>query len=219
MRCEELRNDWLSAWVDGDVDDAQRRRIEEHLAGCSGCREEAESFRALSREAGRLPREIAPPRDLWPDIARRIAAEDRTSGRWRGARTWRGVAAAAVVAVAVLAGVSIGRHASPPADAGRSTTVVQASLAGTGDLDGAIAEYARASRMLREALARRQASMNGDTVRVVFDNLAIIDSAIERIRVALAADPGNRDLAVLLVATYQQEIELLQRATQMGAKG
>ncbi len=217
MRCEELRSEWLSAWVDGDVDEAQRRRIEEHLAGCPGCCEEAAALEDLSRAARELPREIEPARDLWPGIAGRIAAAGLTPSR-RRAVAWRGIAAAALVVAAVLVGVSVGRRSLPPAPPATSAAV-PASLTGAGNLDGAIAEYARASRMLREALARRQAAMNDDTARVVFDNLAIIDGAIGRIRTALASDPGNRDLAVLLVATYQQEIELLQRATQMGAKG
>jgi len=36
---------------------------------------------------------------------------------------------------------------------------------------------------------------------------------------ALARDPGNRELPMLLVTAYRQEIDLLRRVTQLPSRG
>ena len=53
---------------------------------------------------------------------------------------------------------------------------------------------------------------------VVRDNLHVIDRAIQQIQSALEQDPNNVDLAHQLVASYQREISLLERATSMPAE-
>jgi len=40
---------WLSALVDGELDDVERDRILNHLAGCAACRVEANELRAIKR--------------------------------------------------------------------------------------------------------------------------------------------------------------------------
>lgn len=40
---------WLSALVDGELDDVERDRILNHLAGCAPCRVEANELRAIKR--------------------------------------------------------------------------------------------------------------------------------------------------------------------------
>src|SRR5262245_13183545 len=40
---------WLSALVDGELDDVERDRVLNHVAGCEGCRQEANAMRALKR--------------------------------------------------------------------------------------------------------------------------------------------------------------------------
>jgi hypothetical protein len=47
--------DELSAYINGEVDDETRTRIQAHLAECSGCREEYESMNLLWTELAELP--------------------------------------------------------------------------------------------------------------------------------------------------------------------
>ena len=44
----------VSAYLDGEVEDAERARIERHLAGCGGCQAAIDQFRTVIRLAGRL---------------------------------------------------------------------------------------------------------------------------------------------------------------------
>jgi predicted anti-sigma-YlaC factor YlaD len=53
LRCVDLVR-VVSAYLDGEVDDVQRARIERHLAGCAGCRAAVDQYRTVSRLAGRL---------------------------------------------------------------------------------------------------------------------------------------------------------------------
>ena len=59
LRCIEL-GDGISAFIDGQVDDAERARIERHLQGCPGCRAAVDQFETIRRLAGRLsPADVA----------------------------------------------------------------------------------------------------------------------------------------------------------------
>ena len=59
LRCIELV-DGISAFIDGQVDDAERARIERHLQGCPGCRAAVDQFETIRRLAGRLsPADVA----------------------------------------------------------------------------------------------------------------------------------------------------------------
>ena len=44
----------MTAYLDGEVDEDQRRRIDQHLDGCQGCRAALYQFRTVIRLAGRL---------------------------------------------------------------------------------------------------------------------------------------------------------------------
>jgi anti-sigma factor RsiW len=53
LRCIELVS-LVTAYLDGEVDQEQRRRIDNHLDGCQGCRAALHQFRTVIRLAGRL---------------------------------------------------------------------------------------------------------------------------------------------------------------------
>lgn len=117
----------LGEYIDGELDDARLARVQEHLDRCAECLGEVDGMLELQAGARALPREIAPSRDLWPEIAARLQqsarpphgmapapqgtgrviegdfqSRSRRSG-WRQ-RGW--VAAAAVVLVAISSGTT-----------------------------------------------------------------------------------------------------------------
>ena len=53
----------LSSYIDGEVSAAEARRVEEHAAGCSVCRDEIESLRTTVDLVRALP-ELEPPRSF-----------------------------------------------------------------------------------------------------------------------------------------------------------
>ena len=53
MRCVEFV-ELISDYLQGDVSDEQRFRIEHHLEGCAGCRAALEQIKTVIRVTGRL---------------------------------------------------------------------------------------------------------------------------------------------------------------------
>ncbi|GHH72360.1 hypothetical protein GCM10017673_27310 [Streptosporangium violaceochromogenes] len=62
--CGELV-DLVTAYLENDLDDPTLRRLQEHLAGCEGCRRYLAQFRATVGALGALPPEplAAPARE------------------------------------------------------------------------------------------------------------------------------------------------------------
>jgi hypothetical protein len=71
MSCDKMENR-LHDYVDGLLPKTEQGEFERHLDACPDCRQEAQFLRSLRRQAAILPKSIAPPRDLWPEIAARI---------------------------------------------------------------------------------------------------------------------------------------------------
>lgn len=76
-------------------------------------------------------------------------------------------------------------------------------------------EYAAVREALREKLDEVRPNLAPETVKVVDDSLATIDSAIKEIETALANDPGNHGLIRSLVAVYDQEVGLLRQVSRV----
>jgi anti-sigma factor RsiW len=73
MKCEQVSNE-LIAYLDRRMDSAERREVEEHLAGCASCRKRAEEFRAISSLMDEMP-VIEPSLGFDARIRQRVAAE------------------------------------------------------------------------------------------------------------------------------------------------
>lgn len=209
----------LSAWLDGELANGERRAVEAHLADCAACRAVGDDLRQLARIASKLP--ASPPdRNLWPGIEARLRSSQVTPiaaprSRWRAPATWAGL-----VAAGLLVGVAIGRW---PA---QGTAVQQDSstaVATTGRRDAATARPATldagqlsqstgvAVGQLEQLLLTQTQQLDTSTVRVLVQNLARIDSAIADAERALAADPSNAYVSRHLAATTKRKVDLLRR--------
>jgi len=96
LTCRDLQP-FLSTYVDGEFDAAERARMDAHLEGCPACaalvRAEAAFLAALGRAAD-VP--VAAPAGLRHRVLAGLDAEDRAARRPPGVRTWLTVAAALV---------------------------------------------------------------------------------------------------------------------------
>lgn len=177
----------------------------------------------IEAEARRLPRDIPPERDLWPQIAARIAHEPAAESGWRG---WRlvGAMAAAVALVAVssivtlwLAGPSepvvVSVPTAPPAISRQARTIPDSATFGPDVSLGP--KYERARQQLSRDLDEQLESLPPDSREVVEKNLAQIRQALAEINGALAEDPDNVLLQQLLMAAYQDEMSMLMEVNRM----
>jgi anti-sigma factor RsiW len=78
LRCIEFVS-LVTAYLDGQVDVEQRRRIDKHLEGCQGCQTALDQFQTVIRLAGRLS--AADVADVDPLIRDRLTATLRVPRR------------------------------------------------------------------------------------------------------------------------------------------
>ena len=220
MTCQEAM-ERLDDLVDGTLAEGEAENLARHLVACPGCREEERALRELLARTASLPPEIAPQRDLWPGIARRL---ERGSGavvafppRWSlglGGRPMLAVAAVALAAVSssVTAFLLRGPGSAPPTP---EVTLQPAVFeAGEASIRSAEAEYEQAATALLASLEARRASLSPQTVAVVENNLALIDAALRQVREALRKDPGNPSLVRMLASTHRKKVDVLQRVVR-----
>jgi tetratricopeptide (TPR) repeat protein len=72
---------------------------------------------------------------------------------------------------------------------------------------------------LQRALDAERTKLDPETVRVLEQNLATIDAAIEQSRRALQADPSNVYLNTHLASERQRKLVLLRRAAALATTG
>ena len=201
MTCDELR-DLIDDLAAGRLADPRRQAALAHVAGCGECAADLEAAKALAGPLAALPASIAPPRDLWPDIAARTAPRPAR----RGYRPLLAIAAALALVLgssAVTILVMTDRTTAPAATA-------DAAPAARFE-----ARYVAQARELGDLLERQRALLAPETIEALERNLEIIDAAIADSRAALAADPSNQELEMLLRAGYEQKVDLLERVTQL----
>lgn len=208
----------LNDWVDGLLAPAAAGEAEAHLAECPVCDDAVVRLRALQALTAELPRSIEPPEGTWDAIAARTVDLGRTRREvLRGLRL--PLAIAATVLVAVSAGATAlflraeAESAADPAVA--STPASMPATASAAQVLVAEDSYQREyERLIAEFRARRDV-LDPATVAVVEENLRIVEGALETARGALAADPSNRDLPLLITSTHRQRIQLVERALRL----
>lgn len=206
MTCRQAEP-MLDDLVDGQLSGETRRRLRRHLDGCESCAAQLASLEELLSRVADLPRATLPREDLWPRIAPRLAARSSVSP-WP---VWLRQATAAVLLMAlggVLSQVLWPGGEAPPATEPRPAL---ATFDPRADFALAEADYLRAKEALWAAVYHGRHVESAETREVVERNLRVIDEAIEELRQALAADPGNQQLESLLLAQHRTEIDLLQR--------
>lgn len=215
----DLWMDRLSEYLDGDLNQDEQRQLEQHLESCETCRSVLQELRAVVARAEGLP-DREPEADLWPAVSAAMAERQVISLEARKQRVRRFsfslpqlVAAAAVLALVTAGSMWLalrnpGRNLA--AASGSNGPIVRPVSFGRGRADSAIAE-------LQRVLTEESGRLDSSTVRILAENLALIDRAIGQARKALESDPGNPYLNEHLARTMRKKIEVLRRAADLAA--
>jgi hypothetical protein len=212
----------LSEYIDGELDGAERDALEAHLAGCGQCYATLADLRDVVARAKTLA-DREPAQDLWSGIRAGITGNQpvRLSDRRDRLVRRRFSLTAAQLLAASIALVLMSSSAMWLALRNEKTpqpTPSAVDLSHRSDQfrqarwkvqsDQAIAE-------LQDALEQNESKMDTATVRIVRENLAVIDRAIAQAQHALRRDPGNTYLNQHLAKAMRQKIELLRRANAL----
>ncbi len=163
---------------------------------------EHRSEKSLEQQLMELPRDVAPPRNLWPGISQRLTAPRRS----------RPVLMAACVATAAACIASLFTWALlRRADAPQGLTVV---AQGNPYNAGLSAKYVKAHDELQKTFQERLVLLEPTTRAQIEASLQTIRQAHESIRRALQADPSSPLLEELWQSTWHDEIDLYDRVVQ-----
>lgn len=224
--------DRLSDYLDGDMPAGERTALEAHLTDCAACRATAAELRRVVARAHALE-DRPPAADLWPGIAERIGVSTGQHVVSLAARRERRrlvfsipqALAAGITLMLFSSGVVwLALHAptttstlvgpvavAPNPSAGPSVRPIRNGWpAANTTYDAAVAD-------LQRALEAGRSRLDTGTVRVIEQNLRIIDGAIAQARAALAADPGNAYLNLHLADTMRRKLELLRQANAIAS--
>ena len=210
----------LSAFVDGDLPQAEAQAVRAHAAGCPRCTLSIGELRAMLTAARALERPEPPP-TLWAAVDWALEKHERPW--WLSLRIFGTGALAGAAAVSVIAlGLSSWRahHAAESASAPSPATAVAAA---DPLLDEAEAEFARAAaayeksiEKLRGLLEREEPRWSPAERARCAERLAQLDEAIATSREAARKSPADGLGNEQLFAAYQQKIAFLAEAVHRG---
>lgn len=219
----------LSAYLDDELETEERGALQQHLDTCAECAATLDELRRVVHRARALE-DRPPARDLWPDIAARIGISgddlSRRRARRRVSLTVPQLVAASLLLAVASAGAAFITLRSTSRAGDRSQQVVRApgsagptstrTVAWTSRVDSSTA---RAVAGLQRALAegRRSGRLDSLTVRTLEHSLAVIDTAVDEARRALAADPRSAYLNLHLADTMRRKLEFLREATRIAS--
>lgn len=162
----------------------------------------------LMRDASRLPREIAPERDLWPEIE---AAIDVVTERPR----WPKYLAQAAAVLLLVSGSSFltyqfTRTGQPVVEVPvvGDYSVRTAAFGANFELGSG---YRLAHSSLQARMDRELAKLSPEARAGVEANIEVIREAIAEINTALEQEPGNVLLQELLMRTYREELAVMRK--------
>ena len=172
-----------------------------------------------------LPLEVAPGRDLWPNIAARIderapavaPATSRRAWMWQAAASVALVAGSSLLTASLLDRNRPVQQSAVPAAAVNGMTapeaaVMPAAFGPAGQLDPG---YVAARQQLTQVLDRRIAMLPAAARAKLEFNLGEMRRAADEINAALAEQPGDPLLEELLLKTYQDELAVLANVSQL----
>lgn len=206
---EDRYTDWLDDYVDGALNDSDRRLLEAHLDACESCRSLVADLGRIKQEAQALPRR-RPPEDVW----RQISLSLRTQAGAPPARFWTFSTRWAVAATVLLVIGSVGLLTkwkffsvqTPSEDPAQLATWVAS------ELQLAEKHYENAIAGLEQIVEkeREEETLDPEVMAVLTENLNLIEQAIGESRAAASQDPSSVVARESLLEALRSKLSLLQ---------
>ncbi len=213
----------LSAYLDGELTADKRTDLERHVESCDECRTALQQLRGVVTWAADFEgRE--PANDVWPQIAAVIG--DTPSGvvkldaRRRSPKHFalsipQSLAAAIALAVVGAGGWSLARLTAPESQMAAVIDISAPDAGATVMATIAVAQkYGPAISDLERVLLQENGTLDSTTVRVLRQQLAIIDRALTEAQEALARDPASHFLADHYTGMMKKKLNVLRQAAR-----
>ena len=169
----------------------------------------------LMAAAAELTTEVAPGRDLWPEIGQAISQPARPVRI-----VWNSVWAQAAAVLLLVGGssgvtylaVSENAITLPPVPNGPGPILQFEPVSGSfGSMYNLGPDYQDARRSLAAKVDEELSRLTAAEREEVQRNINLIRTAIDDISTALAEEPDNALLQKLLISTYREELDLMIR--------
>jgi anti-sigma factor RsiW len=202
----------LDDYVDGVLSTAEAEQVKAHIAACAECARAERKLRNLLQSAAALPQSIEPPAEVWANVqARTTARPARAAALWSLRYPLAAAAVVLIIASSTVTALLLKRQTPATATASTSNAVSLVAL------EAADREYARIAQELERSLNNRAGEIDPATIKVVRENLVIIDRAIAEARAALEKSPGNTELSRIISTSYRRKIGMLERTLRLSA--
>jgi hypothetical protein len=212
--------DRLSEYLDDELKGSERAMLEAHLERCEDCQETLASLRRIVLRARSLE-DRPPAADLWAGIAERIGATPpATVVPLRRGFTFslpQLLAAGIALAVASASGAWMLHPGAPTVSLQPMTPAAGEVPVTPAGAPSAAQSYDAAVNDLERILEDGRGRLDSATVRILEQNLALIDRAIADAQRAVAADSANLYLNTHLAETMRRKVDLLRQAAALVA--
>jgi hypothetical protein len=233
MMTPELQCDAFDAllpdYLERSLDAATMAAVRLHLGTCERCASLVRDLDDIRARAAELPL-LTPSRDLWPDIASRLATgvvslDERRASIASRRRHWliNGAAAAALIVATAIATVMGTRVAARFTQLAHKDTLVSppinvSPVIPVAEKLPAMVTYEREIDGLRTIVRDRRSQLDPKTLVVIEKNLSVIDSAIAESRAALLKDSSSAFLVEQLDHALDTKLTLLRTVALLPAR-
>lgn len=212
MKCRTARK-WISEYIDGDLNAAQKVSLDKHCARCEDCEKLMRDFQKISSRAKDLA-PLSPSESTWAKIQEKMTAQEQrvwTLAPQKQSRFSRPrlstVLSAAILLIVVVGLVFVygprfwtGQAFVPEPESHEYTLAKLAE---------AEHHYQLAIKALSAAASAQNGRLDPQIAEVFRTNLAVIDQSIAACRQAVLNNPDNIEPRKYLLAAYKEKTDLL----------
>lgn len=222
MNCRQIHR-LINAFLDGELQEKDRQKLQAHLEKCFACREVYEDLKAIKSRLVRAG-EVEPSDEVWEKLKSRLQDEliprlleeqagadkktTREVTRWFGlpSPVFRYVAVALVFVAFVAGAFYLGRYYQKR---GQPSIQVASENPALQKIQEAEFYYKKAVQSLTEALESYNGGLPPELTEIVQANLNLLDRTIDLARQAVNEKPEDPQARDFLISAYNSKMNFL----------